>query len=123
MTATDRLRALLDERGVEWWNETDPDPQTITMARTDGQLIEYHENANGSTGYHIFNMRDLTPEQAVEATLGRGTCRVVSARIIDHGEDRYETELSCGHVVHLPPEDFDWCPNCGRRVSQGEEEG
>lgn len=72
MSATDELRRLLDGRGVEWWNETDPEPQSITMARTDGRLIEYHENANGSTGYHIFNVHDLTPAQAVEATLGRG---------------------------------------------------
>lgn len=70
MTATDELRRMLGERGVEWWNETDPEPQSITMARADEQLIEYHENANGSTGYHIFNMHDLTPEQAIAATLG-----------------------------------------------------
>lgn len=80
MSATDELRRLLDERGIEWWNETDPIPQTVTMARVGEQLIEYHENVNGSAGYHVFNVHDLTPEQAVEATLGRGECKAVSMR-------------------------------------------
>ena len=70
MTATDKLRALLDERGVEWWNETDPEPQRVTMARTGEQLTAYYENANGSIGYHVYNMHDLVPEQAIAATLG-----------------------------------------------------
>lgn len=113
MTATDELRRLLDERGVEWWNETDPEPQSITMARTDEQLIEYHENANGSTGYHIFNMRDLTPEQAVEATLGRGTCK-------DTGRYCF-TCSECGWTANEPHHILGgfwpyYCPNCGRKV-------
>lgn len=119
LTATDELRKLLDERGVEWWNETDPEPQSITMARADEQLIEYHENANGSTGYHIFNMHDLTPEQAITATLGAGECTLESA----HGycdpyvRTAYQIELSC-HTLDawddpVPPS---YCPYCGKRV-------
>lgn len=120
MTATDRLRALLDERGVEWHETVDG---TTHWRNVDGSLYWAREGFTFDGPNGKVTAFNLTPEQAVEATLGKGTCRVVSARIIDHGEDRYETELSCGHVVHLPPEDFDWCPNCGRMVSQGEEEG
>lgn len=111
MTATDRLRALLDERGVEWWNETDPHPQNVTVARLDGRVAFFHENANGTVGYSIHNSYDLTPEQAVEATLGRGTC---------HARNDEDT---CGHDVcsgcgFVWPDDYsiNYCPNCGRRV-------
>lgn len=118
---TERLRAILDERGVEWWNETDPEPQSITMARADEQLIEYHENANGSTGYHIFNMHDLTPEQAIAATLGAGTCKVDAE--IKWNWDRFEPPtwyLSCGHRcegVERPR----YCSVCGKRVVEVDE--
>ena len=40
------------------------------MARTGEQLTAYYENANGSIGYHVYNMHDLVPEQAIAATLG-----------------------------------------------------
>ena len=70
VSATERLRELLDERGVEWWNDTDPEPQRQTNVWVGGRLIMFHENANGSTGYHIYNTHDLTPEQAIAATLG-----------------------------------------------------
>lgn len=108
MTATDRLRALLDERGVEY--ETD-DHMGFSETRWGGDGA--FQLAPGAA----LVMR-VTPEQAVEATLGRVTCRVTSA-IILHDPDGYETTLDCGHIVHMPPEDFDYCPNCGRRVVDG----
>ena len=74
MNATDELRRLLTEAGVVWWNQTDPEPQTVTMARLGDQLIEYHENVNGTMGYHVWNMRELTPAQAIAATLGDVPC-------------------------------------------------
>ena len=84
-SSTQVFRAMLDERGVEWWNETDPEPQTVTMARFGDQLIEYHENVNGTTGYHVWNMRDLTPEQAIEATLG-GDLKAENEKLQDENE-------------------------------------
>lgn len=75
MTATDVMRRMLDERGVEWWNQTDPEPQTRTVARSGDQFIIYHENVDGTVGYLVTNIDGLTPEQAIAATLGRGECR------------------------------------------------
>lgn len=96
MSATDELRRLLDGRGVEWWNETDPIPQTVTMARVGEQLIEYHENVNGSVGYHVFNVHDLTPEQAVEATLG-SDLQAESAKLRELVRDMWnEGMCECG---------------------------
>lgn len=101
MTATDELRRLLDERGVEWmsfgrhtyW----PDDSSLTCDATeegDGQLC--------LTFYP-------TPEQAVDATLGRGTCREVE------NEFGYTICSECGAVL---PEDYTvyYCWNCGRKV-------
>ena len=61
------------------------------------------------------------PEQAIEATLGRGTCHVVSSIRHDYeggyAGTEWEHELSCGHKVWWgnddPPE---WCPWCGAKV-------
>ena len=64
MTPTERLRELLDERGVEW-------DYGITGAETT------RFNANGlhltftPMRYGLVCSTILTPEQAVEATLGR----------------------------------------------------
>ena len=93
-SATDELRRMLDERGMEWWNQTDPEPQTATMARLGDQLIEYHENVNGTMGYHAWNMCDLTPEQAIAATLGRGECKKVY--LVETSDDLIESWYPIG---------------------------
>ena len=90
-------------------------------------LIEYHENVNGTTGYHVWNMRELTPEQAITATQGSGTCKDVCNSVSEF------TCSVCGfncdltswislfdgddgrhrHHHHGTP---NYCPNCGARV-------
>ena len=104
MTATDELRKLLDERGVEWWTDnTDPDMQRVTMVRTSEQLIAYYENYNGSIGYNIYNVHDLTPEQAIAATLG--TPEIVRCR---------DCRLGCGTCTNIAPDYLDFlCSRCG----------
>lgn len=116
MTATERLRQLLDERGVEWWNDTDPEPQHVTVVHFEERIVIFHENVNGTMGYHVYNAHDLTPEQAVAATLGRGTCKVEGS--IDYGEfGCWQYDLSCGCRILWPDsEPPTFCPECGRRV-------
>ena len=64
MTATDELRRLLDGRGVEWGNCVGPFPQTaFSVNGVVWQVKELVAGLDVSTRY-------LTPEQAVEATLG-----------------------------------------------------
>jgi hypothetical protein len=117
-TATERLRALLDERGVEW----DADDE----AMDDGSLsqvtywycngIEW--SADGRDEYLAFDaVQLLTPEQAIAATLGAGTCELVNA-----AEDLGDGTSSCmcdkcGYTA-LDDwwDEFNFCPNCGRRV-------
>ena len=62
MTATDELRRLLDGRGVEWAAiGTD-----TCWTGADGYPMRAWETTNGT---HM-RVADLTPKQAVEATLG-----------------------------------------------------
>lgn len=75
MTATERLRQLLDERGVEWgklvdsygiigtfWWDSNNDQCSALEGADDIPIGKLSVQAN------------LTPEQAIAATLGAGTC-------------------------------------------------
>ena len=71
MSATERLRELLDERGVEWSEE-------------EGHTLWWGESAHHqASAYSSFTFGEndrvhlsamVTPEQAIDATLGRGEC-------------------------------------------------
>lgn len=66
MTATDELCKLLDERGVEWssiggdtaWEDSRGWTATAEADSVDGSMV--------------YVTALMTPEQAIEATLGRG---------------------------------------------------
>lgn len=138
MTPTERLRELLDERGVRY-------TQTIV---TEGTLFTIVTNEE----YYFVLVRDnnagiemwsqyLTPEQAVEATLGRGECKLDGYTdaafsacqapnekdFIDYAEVCECT--ACGASIIVPPSytrvshdrDELWpiyrfCPHCGAEV-------
>lgn len=107
-SATDDLRRLLDERGVEWIGTdfTKPTKGHPTSTSLDEELhdavfIEYHDG-------NVLRLFDLTPEQAVEATLGRGTCHDVAIE----GEWFECSECGCVRQLLHPH----YCPNCGRKV-------
>lgn len=120
-SATERLRALLDERGVEHYDGTEC------------TLWDY-EQTSESTGCYRCSadeirdgfvnvwMHHLTPAQAIDATLGRGTCEVIG---FDDGYDEgLDGEwfalapatwfLSCDHEAHGRRPSY--CPVCGRKV-------
>ena len=119
MTATDTIRAMLDERGAEWeacrvptlrselaatfWHDRDGNPCSTVEGADDIPDGKLSVNAN------------LTPEQAIEATLGRGECREVK---IDRywrgcGECGYVWEFMYGIGKCERPR---YCPSCGRAV-------
>ena len=114
MTATDELRKLLDGRGVECSQTEWIDGTTIKWHGSDG--IEYGArngvSFDGPTGR--LALYGITPEQAVEATLGKGTCR----RVL------YEPTgvLVCSECGAGIPKQLDkycylhYCPYCGRKV-------
>ena len=110
MSATERLRALLDERGVEWrpiaWN---PKKETFYYT-SEGVGFCADEYVDG---VKIYTDAIIAPEQAVDATLGPGTCE------LELNTDMTAVRCdACGHV--MPPGtdlmSVNYCPNCGRKV-------
>ena len=119
MTATDELRRMLDERGVEWSSPSGLNSSFADSITFIGDVAVVSE-IDGSDLLRI-NF-DGTPEQAVEATLGRGEChdkngfdRQTGFECTDCGTwvDEYMvTPFDTGHEVQ-----FRYCPNCGRKVA------
>ena len=131
MSATDELRRMLDERGVEyvgtppaftaWWG--DHDLYWSAMEVYDGEL---------DLGT---NMSNASPEQAIAATLGRGECHNVYDGAFDgrfvcsecnafvrsqspvegsYVDEDGKRHYCCGGSWNRYGLHF--CPNCGRRV-------
>lgn len=106
-TATEILRRMLDERGVEWmpvaWN-----PKRETF---------YHA-ANGvgfcadeyTDGVKIYTDATITPAQAIAATLGAGSCKRVMDSI-----DPFAMWV-CDHCGHPLDTSENFCGGCGRKV-------
>lgn len=125
MTATERLRALLDERGVEWKAAKAPLPVTSWHGAHGFKFTAM--NPYGVTDYLLVQTNTLdewphlTPEQAIAATLGRGTCRMCKRKGYDREHLHHYECSECGEEVlrssvmgeSEPPR---FCPECGRKV-------
>lgn len=120
MTATEDLRRMLDELGVEYrgYQPNQFDETTVWDLGRRGARYEvfasFEEFDNDGTLLSFWN---CTPAQAVRATCGRGTCRNV------HEPPRDATFWSVPHfecsecgATHVSIEYVYYCPNCGRRV-------
>lgn len=112
MTATEKLRRLLDERGTEYYPKRAD--ETVWTASNNAHVWACDDLIDGYLEVH---MRPITPEQAVEATLGRGTCRNTAPSYLDF------LCSECGFVhYHSDANDsgdgneWRYCPNCGRKV-------
>ena len=92
MTATERLRQLLDERGVEWI-DFDGEPTWMGNDRMHyaRQECSCDEPTDEVTVYH------LTPEQAVEATLGEEIVRCQDCKrfSLDNSDHDYRSGWWC----------------------------
>lgn len=129
-TATEELRRMLDERGVKW--------KRMRGHKHDG--TEWHD----ASGAHVSAVQEytwdgtewpegklhvsrgaawLTPEQAVEATMGRGECHKLPASgdttCIVRCFGRYEIEFGYWKCSNCGVECFEgakYCMNCGAKV-------
>ena len=114
MTATDTIRAMLDERHVKW-DELVGHPVVVGTEWHDrnGYPCTALEHADDVPDGMLSVQANLTPEQAIEATLGRGEC---------HDVGRYCFTCSeCGWVANEPHHMLggfrpNYCPSCGRKV-------
>ena len=122
-SATDELRRLLDERGVEWEAAADaPDSLTTWATGSDTARWCADELINDRFDLYAYNVDEdvsgLTPEQAIDATLGRGTCKpIISDNLIESEGtgDAWADCSECGHLLFVLTDPC-YCPNCGRRV-------
>lgn len=134
MTGTDELRKLLDERGVEYRIEC---KQTRATFEPFNRFIVLNERGGlrGTIDVYLdgacnctWQFDGLTPEQAIAATLGRGTCTVThdfncsncgkqigAVRNCEMYEtcDGQQAWKSLDHKVCDVP---NYCPNCGAKV-------
>ena len=108
MTATEELRRMLDERGVDWSGIGD---HTVLWCRRDAKYANYDAQAS-DWGDKLMLSWACTPEQAIEATLGRGTCEWCANGTFDG-----QTVMMSNHGWQT----INYCPNCGRRVVAGDE--
>ena len=121
MTATEKLRQLLDERGVEYDVDDTQVDGNGTMYR-----VTYVKEGYGRTWVYeeppdcallVSYNHDLGAEDAIDATLGRGTCSI-SPWKVERDTGFFDCmECDCGYVADVS----DWakwryCPNCGRKV-------
>ena len=119
MTPTERLRALLDECGVEYRTHGTTDRTWFEVGHI-SWFIHERENRN-FTADAVF----LTPEQAIAATLGSCNCTndCTNSERTETCHNVWDIELTgrlrfqcseCGAVsLEITP---NFCPVCGRRV-------
>lgn len=118
MTATDELRRLLDERGVEWrrtphYSSESMDNETVFC----GIGIEWlaSDHLNGRLGLRALKY-EVTPEQAIAATLGSCNCsnseRTGTCEYCANGKFDGQTVMMSNHGWQR----INFCPNCGRKV-------
>ena len=113
-SATEELRRMLDKRGVEWWQSANTLGCIFTRWHSPLFGDEVCAMENGKEGLVLFD-HYLTPEQAIAATLGAGTCKLTLY------EDTGITVCSeCGAVQ---PDDWTvyYCWSCGRRIVEVDE--
>ena len=123
-TATERLRRLLDARGVEWsaQDRFTRDVETRWLFPASSALFTEYED--GMT-IMVISGAEWTPEQAIAATLGNDGVERTNDGIAERGtcHDVWDTELTgrlrfqcseCGGVsLEITPH---FCPCCGRKV-------
>lgn len=138
MSETDELHRLLGEAGIEY-KVTSCHLCSSTEWECDlGNAVFYEDHTNGYTrvtihykdGMTHFQItsdlkppeRYVTPEQAIAATLGRGTCKPTTydnylTKRLKPGEyyEFWEPACACSECGELIPIRR-FCPNCGARI-------
>ena len=122
MTATEELLRLLDERGVEYCFIKGTKVFEWDFEGTDGEGSAHATEVDGGINMMACS---LTPEQAVAATLGFGTCHIVKETKTIRSMLRGEVEVTdekcseCGGYMEVGAGVLrNYCPNCGRRVKR-----
>lgn len=103
---TELLREGLTERGIEWKSGLDG----VTIVG-DWCFVEYDNGKLAATCEPV-----LTPEQAVAATLGSGTCECVAEYAKSPFDGKTIVLHRCSECHELMRPHMLYCPNCGAKV-------
>lgn len=110
-SSTEVLRELLDERGAEYRFNESTKVFEWHFEGTDGEGSAHATEVNG--GINIIAC-SLTPEQAIEATLGRGNAgRYVGLRQGEYWERTENSDYYCGGCGWKVTDHDSYCPECG----------
>ena len=119
------LHKALKARGIDYWVA-----QGITFwNRDDGcECLAYGYQADGVPKLAVKVVGFTDPAQAIDATVGRGTCEADETETIkcwvkckdesstEHVELIHVMECSeCGHTYEHVNGDYEFCPRCGRK--------
>ena len=112
---TTELREKLDELGIKHF-DYDKGSRTQTMWESPEGMrhFTYETNANPAKTAKLVIEWFPTPEQAIAATLGSGTCEV------EYVNDWMGWHcLKCDNIKQgLKDQKPNYCPNCGRKVKE-----
>ena len=102
------LHKALKARGIDYWVV-----QGITFwNRDDGcECLAYGYKANGVPKLAVKVVGLTDPAQAIDATVGRGTCHMETA----DGCQNWNSCSECG-ADYYTDQPINYCPNCGRKV-------
>lgn len=106
---TERLRELLDERGIEYQMYKSNTGTRFFIDYCE-QCEDYLKSIEIVGSCIVASQGYLSPEQAIDIILGTETCEVKK------NTDDYGWYCECGNFFppSVPPRNY--CPNCGRKV-------
>ena len=125
MSPLDRLQELLDERGVKYERRSfvdyGRDSVEYVIWRGVGGLGFNAIRSYSDPDMLYINSTVISPEDAIAATIGRGTCHMVPKD--DHEEygEAFYIWWECDECGVTIPKTFGmpelrYCPSCGRRL-------
>lgn len=125
MRATEQLRQMLDERGVEWVDTGDGSTLIPEQAATNvaWDVNVWPSGKDMGDCLWVQNRHPLTPEQAIAATLGGGECSIEKrngdwcctgcGEMVGTCDTASELHID-GNAVEL----WNHCPRCGKAVKR-----
>lgn len=113
-TLRPELHKALKDAGIDFWVA-----QGLTFwdCKDGRECVAYGYQSDGVLKLAIKVVGFTDPEQAIAATLGRGTCQLKPWEM-ERDTGFYDCmECACGYVADVADwAEWHFCPNCGRRI-------
>lgn len=110
MTATERLRALLDERGVKW---REGSPNKTKWSHDGIEFVAVNAWPRNGGAKRLVLHANLTPEQTIAATLGRPKARAHPYGYEPDTGAFDVTRCECGCLNDISAT---YCNDCGGKI-------